>query len=281
MCTSLASSIAGAIPSRRSQRRITAALVLFLPVVLIALLFSTRGAGALRNSPQPVSTTTLVRGAGLAPARREQLRTPAGPARVGSEARDLEEAGRAARPRAASRWGEREHYEHFLALPASELAKAAGPLLRGDGPDCAKVALLRALDDRDREAAMPWLAWVLRELPDQSKAASVSVPAFVVRFLSEAAPHDRSARDVLWDATWGAQRMAPSLRGRAASAFASSASEEELALLQVELSTESDPLVRAGVLQALQSNPDPAAVRRWFPRFQARSDATSSPSSNS
>lgn len=260
-----------------TQRILAAAAVVCLLSVLAALVLDTRRAPLDRSGPATGLTGTS-RGAPLLLATRTAARLPA---HAGAAAADLEQATPPRGRRDPSRWGEREHYEHFLALPADDLAAAAGPLLRGDDPDCAKVALLRALDETNPAAAAPWFAWVLREVPDETELAGVSVPAFVVRRLSAALPDDATARDLLMDATFGARRMAPSLRGRAASALAGSASEHELALLSTNLHTERDPLVRAGALQALRSNPDQEAVRRWFAPSETTSDATFNPRSDS
>jgi hypothetical protein len=162
--------------------------------------------------------------------------------------------------------GEKKHHAYFLALgrrDPSALLDEAPAILQGTGPDCRKVALLRALHASAWPAAAEAFALVLSGLPDVSRPGALSVPAFALDFLGQRA-QDATARAVLREAVWGERRVASEpLRRRAAASHARWASPAELQELAPQLAME-DPLLRAGVAAALAENPEQRAVDILF-----------------
>ncbi len=163
---------------------------------------------------------------------------------------------------------EQEHYEAFRALAArdpAQLADLAPGVLRGEGPDCGKVALLRVLYETRSPGLGSDFALAIAELPVRSGPHGVSVPEFAVQFLGERAERAPEARSVLFESVWGAERAgSPGLRARAAAHVARTASELELHRLALVLSTEEDELVRRSVASALASNPETGTVDLLF-----------------
>lgn len=219
-------------------------------------------------------------------ARRSPLDAPAplasdaGAAPVQVQAAELARA-RAPLQDSEARMGEREHYDRFLALGARDRAALegeAGRVLNGAGPDCEKVALLRAL----RASASPqWDAWLehaVVSLPDDSGAAADSVSAYALEQLIGVADGDLRARAALERIAFGPRRAPQRLRRVAASSLAASASESELWRLAQDLSSEEDALMRASVREALSRNRDPSAVAAVFGGAQDGEDPGSSES---
>jgi hypothetical protein len=155
-----------------------------------------------------------------------------------------------------------EFYRAFRGRGVESLEHIARETLAGAGPDCERVALLRALYDLRSEESSRHFAWAIRNLPDTSSPRGESVPSFAVRFLGERAARDPRARTVLEQVafdSWPA--VAPGLRRRAAARLGATANETELSRLSIQLANEPDPLVVEGVLAALEQNPNkPVAV---------------------
>jgi hypothetical protein len=159
---------------------------------------------------------------------------------------------------------ESEHYARFLALDAQGLEAQAARVLEGPGPDCEKVALLRALESSGSPRLHSWLEHALLRLPDVSGPAGDSVPGFALARLARSAAHDASARSALERVAFGAPRAPERLRRLAVTAWACSATEDELWRLASHLSYEQDALVKASAAEALSRNRSPAAVAAVF-----------------
>ncbi len=81
---------------------------------------------------------------------------------------------------------EKAYHERFTAVAAQdvhELEDQAAVVLREDGEDCKKVAMLRVLYATDRVRALDWFAQVIASLPDRPRPEGDSVPAFAVGYL--------------------------------------------------------------------------------------------------
>ncbi len=163
--------------------------------------------------------------------------------------------------------GEKEQLAFFLALgerDAGALAELAPAVLRGDDPDCRKVALLRALHEKAWPEAADAFTLALVELPDRSRPQAVSVPEFAVDFLGERSAGDPVARGILRAAGLGARPASSrALRARAATHFARSANPSELRELASLLATQ-DASLRAAVAAGLASNPEQRTVELLF-----------------
>jgi len=176
-----------------------------------------------------------------------------------------------------ARAGEREHYERFARMAAADpgsLEDQASRVLFGAGPDCAKVAFLRALADCGSTATGAWLETAVLRLPDQASAAAESVPAFALQRLAGRAAADPLARASLERIAFGPGRPAPErLRRQAAYTLAETASPSELTRMAADLAGEESALLRSSVLEALSRNPDPDAVAAAFGSLPQREDS--------
>jgi len=88
-------------------------------------------------------------------------------------------------------------YRAQLAQDAATLEDRARGILEGTGPDCEKVALLRALCDGASERAGELFAHALAVLPDEPGLGGESVPRTAIRCLRERARRDEKAREIL------------------------------------------------------------------------------------
>ena len=142
---------------------------------------------------------------------------------------------------------------------ARALEASARSALAGDGPDCEKVAALRAVAATRSPAVDDLLAFAVESLAEHSGPSGESVPRYALRLLAERAPREAGARAQLLRLAYG-RHLEPGLRATAASAYSLAADEGELRGLAVELANESDPLVRASALEALGRNPHTRAA---------------------
>jgi hypothetical protein len=159
---------------------------------------------------------------------------------------------------------ESEFYAAFLTIAArgpEALERAARTALAEDGPDCHKVAALRALRDAGCARTDDILVAVIEGLPDASGPRGESVPRFALRSLVERAACDEGARSALDRIAWGGRMPAGSaLRAAAAAALAATATEDEIWAVAARLRSEADPLTLAGAVEALSRNPAAAAA---------------------
>lgn len=157
-------------------------------------------------------------------------------------------------------------------LFAAELtcdASAAAALLAtfDDGPDCRRVALLRSLWRAGVRSAADAAARRALATTSARDAGVETVAAFAVAFLGDEARTSARARELLADfafaiGTPDATASDSALRGRAALAWAASASAAELSRAAVVAARLSDALVREGLAAGLRLNPDRAAAAR-------------------
>jgi hypothetical protein len=200
-------------------------------------------------------------------ATRSPLERPL-PARVTPRA-EAHAPGLAVLPDERGNAGEREHLARLLALAArdpSALEAEAARLLEGSGPDCEKVALLRALEAGDSPRRIAWLEHAVVALPDTSDSSGESVPSFALGRLLRAGAQDPAARAALERIAFGHPRASDRLRRVAASSLAASADELGLRRLAANLADEPDGLLRDSVLEALSRNCSPSAVAAVFGR---------------
>jgi hypothetical protein len=163
---------------------------------------------------------------------------------------------------------EREFYEAFKREGVVSLELTARDFLWEPGPDCRRVALLRALYDLRSPQAGELFTWAIRNLPSSATRVGESVPSFAVRFLGEKAGRDPKARSALEDVAFASQPpVAPGLRRRAAATLGATASATELGSLSMRLARESDRLVVEGVFAALNHNPNKAAATAMLSAF--------------
>jgi hypothetical protein len=159
---------------------------------------------------------------------------------------------------------ESEFHAVFLRIAASgteALEQAVRSALAADGPDCQKVAALRALCDARCPTTEDLLVAAIEDLPDVSGPRSESVPRFALRLLVERASCDAGARRALERVAWDAPMPVRSaLRTAAAMALAATATEDEIWRVASQLRSETDPLVVAGAVEALSGNPRRAAA---------------------
>jgi hypothetical protein len=163
---------------------------------------------------------------------------------------------------AARPWTEAEHRAHFAAVAAQgagELEKTARAVLAGHGPDCEKVAVLRALCDAGSPRASEILAAAVVDLPDVSGPQGESVSRCALRFLAERAGRDAEAREALMRLAWSSRTLATGPRASAAATMAALATGTEAWQIVRWLQVEQDPLVRAAAVEALSRNQDPEA----------------------
>jgi hypothetical protein len=83
---------------------------------------------------------------------------------------------------------EKAYHEEFVALAAKdakEFEQQAFAVLREDGEDCKKVAMLRVLYDTDQTSALQHFNQVIATLPDRPRPEGDSVPAFAVGYLGK------------------------------------------------------------------------------------------------
>jgi hypothetical protein len=142
---------------------------------------------------------------------------------------------------------------------AAALEAATRSALAGDGPDCEKVAALKAVVQTRSPAADDLLASAVESLLDRSSPNGESVPRFALRLLAERAPREAGARVQLLRLAY-VEPLDRGLRASAASAYSLAADEGEIRGLVAALANETDPLVRAGALEALGRNPHTRAA---------------------
>lgn len=153
---------------------------------------------------------------------------------------------------------ESEFYASFLELAASEpdaFERIARAALVEEGPDCRKVAALRALCDVRSAVADAALVAAVLDLKEVSSGNSESVPDFALRRLALRATVDAGAQRALEQIVFGPTRPSSRLRATAAAALFSSAAEVDLVRLADRLRGETDELVLGGALAALSRNP--------------------------
>lgn len=158
---------------------------------------------------------------------------------------------------------ESEFYAAFLEIAAREpdsFERAARNALGEAGPDCRKVAALRALCDTRSPTADDALVAAILELPDAASGDSESVPGFALRRLSMRATKDAGARRALERLVFGSSRPQARLRAAAAAALCAAADEVELGRIAERLRGESDELVLACAGAALSRNPNTRAA---------------------
>lgn len=185
----------------------------------------------------------------------------------GTPRADARAAGLAVRPDARALAGEREHLERFLALAASDpsaLEAEAARVLDGAGPDCEKVALLRALEAGDSPRRLAWLEHAVLVLPDTSDSSGDSVPSYALNSLIRSGNADPAARAALERVACAFPRAPARLRRVAAAWLAANADEAGLRRLASNLADEPDGLLRESVLEALSRNSNPSAVAAVF-----------------
>lgn len=181
---------------------------------------------------------------------------------LGEEQRDAEPGSGASATRDPQK--ESEFYADFLAIAARDpgsFEAAARGALREAGPDCRKVAALRALCDTRSPAANDALAAAVLELPDLSAGDSESVAGFALRRLSLRATEDSGARRALEGLVFGPSRPAPRLRAAAAAALCSTAAEADVWRIAERLRGETDEQVLACAGAALSLNPNVRAAQ--------------------
>lgn len=168
---------------------------------------------------------------------------------------------------------EQQCYESFLGLARREpgaLERLARPILEGTGPDCVRVALLRALHEAGSPDAAERFAWAIHSLADTSGPRGESVPSFAIRFLGQRAAGDACALRVLEQAALGERgRLAPVLRRRAVALLAEAAPPRELMNLAAQLAREGDGDLTAAAVAGLARNPHRATVAGTFAAFGA------------
>jgi hypothetical protein len=166
---------------------------------------------------------------------------------------------------------ERSYYEAFLRElrgdPASCAARATEVLL-GSGPDCEKVALLRAVYDTVSGERVALFSTAIATLPSESERGTESVPSFAVGFAAARAHGDPAARAIL-EAVTVDEGIALGLRRRAAASWAASASPLELRRLATQLAREGDAQLLDGAIEALSRNPHPQVAAEVSPVFTA------------
>jgi hypothetical protein len=159
---------------------------------------------------------------------------------------------------------ESEFYAAFLETAARgplALEQAARSAIAEDGPDCRKVAALRALRDSRCSAADEILVAAIADLPDASGPNKESVPRFALRTLVDRAPCDPGARRALEQVAWNNRKPTGSaLRAAAAAALAATATENEIWRVTDRLRSETEALVFDGAVEALSRNPQVAAA---------------------
>jgi hypothetical protein len=172
---------------------------------------------------------------------------------------DLEEAE--ARGDFASRRSaetEKEFYRDFMEqqeIGSEPLEGAIYAVLGGPGPDCRKVAFLRALYDTKSSRREDAFAYAVESLPDAHKPEGVSIPAFAVRFLSGHAQEDAVARRVLERAAFLDGWLAEHIRRTAAAGLFASAGPAELRYLGSYLYSGQASFLREGASEGLRGNP--------------------------
>jgi hypothetical protein len=208
----------------------------------------------------PASPESLIRAVptGLATPELESARIALSSGESPAPARSSSAIATSAAPDSRDKRKEKDFYTEFVALAAQTpdaLERAAPGVLSGEGPDCEKVALLRALHDSGSPRTGAFFALAIASLPDASSAQGESVPRFALRFLSQRVSREPDAKRALESIVWSAFPPAPSvLRRDGAIALASAASESELWRVAARLSAETDQAVRQSGIDALANS---------------------------
>lgn len=126
---------------------------------------------------------------------------------------------------------EKAYHEAFVAVgkeDLQELTRQAATVLREDGEDCKKVAMLRTLYELDRAHAPDYFLQAITTLPDRKLTTGASVPAIAVNYLSTRST-DPAVLGTMERIAWGgAMNVTPELRRVAAEALVARASEADL-----------------------------------------------------
>ena len=185
--------------------------------------------------------------------------------------RRREHRGRGREPRT-----EREFYQAFKGRETSQpgwLAAQARSVLDKKGPDCEKVAMLRALYDTGSPEATELLLLAVRTLPDRSTPQGESIPSFVVSLMSDHALGDARARDVLHQIAFDREGAPLAGRRRAAARFVQFATPEERGALEPELAREDDQVLIDGVVSVLRARPGERQAAYLVARFERETGA--------
>jgi len=251
------------------------------PILLLLALLGLGGAGSLllsgstRVSPEDATRSELVGGETALPSGELQTevalphRAPVLEHRRGPRT-PAEFPGRCSASPAPVPVKEREFLAAFLALERAQpgaLETCARNVLESDDPPAEKVALLRALEESGSSAAARWLEHAVRTLPDDSGPHGEALPSFALDRLARLAGKDELPRAALARLAFEERDLAGSLRRRAAAAFAAVCSGPELDFLRVRLARETDELLVAGVLSALEPRSELPDVRRVLDEF--------------
>jgi hypothetical protein len=216
------------------------------------------GTAAARPSVRPtVAAASEVQALAAGPQQRAPVLAP----RVRAKAAEAD-VQRALR---APRGTERAFLEEFLALERARpgtLEERAGEMLSSVGPKAQKVALLHALERCGSQHHVAWLEHAARSLPDDDDAHGVSVARYALDQLAAAARTDAEALPTLRRLAFETRALSLDLRRSAALALAQESDEIGLGELRSALARESDPVLVAGVVEALRERgASPQAAR--------------------
>ena len=159
---------------------------------------------------------------------------------------------------------EKQLYAGFLALAKAEPAAFRVEAERIFDPatqQSTRIAVLRAICDTSIPGRTDLLLRAIRGLPNSTAHGLESAPSVLVKLLTERARGDTETRQVLELASFeSGGALDPHLRRRCIAALAASATGEQLVRFGARLAAETDPLLVAGAVSALASNPDAAAA---------------------
>lgn len=185
--------------------------------------------------------------------------------------RETRELDSSAQPVAAERRKERDYYQAFVGLGAQGTAaieSAARMALAGQGPDCEKVAALRALVDSNAPSAFDLHADAIASLPDVCRGQSDSVPRFALRGLVARAAREDRAREALERVIWN-RSLSSDLRCVAVAGLAAASDASGAWRIVNRLEMEQDERVRQSAARALACNPAAEsaaqAAAQWIP----------------
>lgn len=166
---------------------------------------------------------------------------------------------------------EKEFYSAFLRLAKNfdgSLERETELSLKGKGPDCEKVAALRALYDGKSARAPELFLYAIQNLSDGSRRQQEAIPSFAVRFLSKKAACDPNARGVLEKLiSMEREELPGGFRRLASVTLARHGSEVELYRLVSNLTREKDDLLKQETLAALSENANQACANRLLALF--------------
>jgi hypothetical protein len=165
---------------------------------------------------------------------------------------------------------EKDFYADFIALgkdSPTPLEAAAETVLAGNGPDCEKVALLRALHAAGSSRAYEFFVAAIVSLPDGTSSHGESVPRFAMQYLTERIARDAPAKSAVERAVASAPPEATEVRRLGTVALARAASASELWTVAARLAAERDPRVRQAGVDALAHGPHAELAEAALLRF--------------